>query len=237
MSVTARTSASYAGLLKSETERRAELGRMRVFATALLVLMTCLFLAVRRAPPDWALAPYVRAFAESGMVGACADWFAVVAIFRRPLGLPIPHTAVSPENKKRLGAALGRFIAANFLSPRAALTRLHDIDAVAIAARWLRDERNARALAAGAGRLALASLPRETLEQWATLVARKGLEAVPLAPLASRALAVLWAEGAGQLVLDQALEFFESALRRNKRRIVHKVRQQSSGGCRSLSTT
>ena len=79
---------------------------------------------MRRAPPDWAWAPYLSAFAEAGMVGACADWFAVVALFRRPLGLPIPHTAVVPENKRRIGAAMGRFITNNFLSPRVAIARL-----------------------------------------------------------------------------------------------------------------
>ena len=60
---------------------------------------------------------YLRAFAEAGMVGACADWFAVVALFRHPLGIPIPHTAIVPHNKARIAGALGRFIANNFLSP------------------------------------------------------------------------------------------------------------------------
>ena len=221
----------FESLLKTVSERRAELFRMRAIATSLLVLMTCLFLLMRRAPADWTFAPYLRAFAEAGMVGACADWFAVVALFRRPLGLPIPHTAVVPENKKRLGAALGRFIANNFLNPRVALARLNSVDVVGLASRWLQDERSASALVAGAGRLlplALASLPREMLAQWAAAIARKGVEAVPLAPLASRALAVMWAQGAAQVVLDQAVDFLEEALARNKDTIVRKVRQQSS---------
>jgi uncharacterized membrane-anchored protein YjiN (DUF445 family) len=221
----------YESLLKTVSERRAELFRMRAIATSLLVLMTCLFLFTRRAPADWTFAPYLRAFAEAAMVGACADWFAVVAIFRRPLGLPIPHTAVVPENRKRLGAALGRFITNNFLSPRVALARLNGVDVVGLASRWLRDERNTSALAAGAGRLlplALASLPRETLALWAATIARRGLEAVPLAPLASRALAVMWAQGAAQVVLNQAVDFLEAALGRNKDTIVRKVRQKSS---------
>jgi hypothetical protein len=77
---------------------------------------------MRRAPGDWIWAPYLSAFAEAGMVGACADWFAVVALFRRPLGLPIPHTAVVPENKRRIGAAMGRFI--THASPSYACLRL-----------------------------------------------------------------------------------------------------------------
>jgi uncharacterized membrane-anchored protein YjiN (DUF445 family) len=221
----------YESLLKTVSERRAELFRMRAIATSLLALMTCLFLFMRRAPADWTFAPYLRAFAEAAMVGACADWFAVVAIFRRPLGLPIPHTAVVPENRKRLGAALGRFITNNFLSPRVALARLNAVDVVGLASRWLQDERNTSALAAGAGRLlplAVASLPRETLAQWAATIVRNGVEAVPLAPLASRALAVMWAQGAAQVVLDQAVDFLEATLARNKDTIVRKVRQKSS---------
>ena len=124
---------------------------MRTIATLLLVLMAVIFLALRRAPPDWTWAPYVRAFAEAGMVGACADWFAVVALFRRPLRLPIPHTAVVPENKRRIGAAMGRFITNNFLSPRVAIARLSSVDFVGLAARWLEDEGNARAAAAAVG--------------------------------------------------------------------------------------
>src|SRR6185312_11486926 len=97
----------FSGPFRSEAERMRDLRRMRTFATLLLVLMAAIYLAMRRAPAHWAWAPYLSAFAEAGMVGACADWFAVVALFRRPLGLPIPHTAVVPENKRRIGAAMG----------------------------------------------------------------------------------------------------------------------------------
>ena len=223
--------ADYESLVKSVAERRSELFRMRAIATSLLAAMTVLFLATRHAPSGWAAIPYLHAFAEAGMVGACADWFAVVAIFRRPLGLPIPHTAVVPENKKRLGAALGRFVAANFLAPRAALARLRRVDALRMTLAWLENPRSARALAdglAGALPVALSSLAPETRARWAAVVARKGLETIPLAPLASRALAVLWAQGAGQLALDQAVDFLETTLERNQGVIAKKVREQSS---------
>src|SRR5262249_27140513 len=102
----------------AETDRDAriaELRRMRIIATSLLVLMTVIFVATTAARVDWRWLPYLRAFAEAGMVGACADWFAVVALFRHPLGIPIPHTAIVPNNKARIGPALGRFITNNFL--------------------------------------------------------------------------------------------------------------------------
>src|SRR5580693_1490230 len=220
----------YSDVFKTQAERRAELRRMRAIATLLLVLMAAIYLAMRRAPPNWAWAPYLGAFAEAGMVGACADWFAVVALFRRPLGLPIPHTAVVPENKRRIGAAMGRFITNNFLSPRVAIARLSSLDFVGLAARWLADERNARAVAAAAARVvpyALDLLPKATIDEWVALAARRGIEAVPAAPLASRGLSIMWAQGAGQTLLDQGLDFVEAALDRNKTTIVRHVTQKS----------
>jgi uncharacterized membrane-anchored protein YjiN (DUF445 family) len=83
--------------IQNSGERRAELRRMRTIATLLLVLMAAIYLAMRRAPADWVWAAYLSAFAEAGMVGACADWFAVVALFRRPLGLPIPTRLSFPK--------------------------------------------------------------------------------------------------------------------------------------------
>jgi uncharacterized membrane-anchored protein YjiN (DUF445 family) len=223
--------AGYADLVKTQAERRGELRRMRMIATSLLLLMAAIFVLMRCAPAGWVWAPYLGAFAEAGMVGACADWFAVVALFRHPLGLPIPHTAVVPENKRRIGGALGRFITNNFLSPRVAIARLSSVDAVGLAARWLEDERNARAIAAGAGRAipyALDLVPKAAIDEWVASAARRGIEAVPFAPLASRGLSILWAQGAGQTLLDQGLDFAETMLNQHKATIVRHVSQRSS---------
>ncbi|MGH6796987.1 MAG: DUF445 domain-containing protein [Roseiarcus sp.] len=217
-------------VFKTQAERRAELRRMRTIATMLLVLMAAIYLAMRRAPPNWLWAPYLSAFAEAGMVGACADWFAIVALFRRPLGLPIPHTAVVPENKRRIGAAMGRFITNNFLSPRVAVARLSSVDFVGLAARWLEDERNASAVAAAVGRVipyALDLAPSAAIDEWVAFAARRGIEAVPAAPLASRGLSILWAQGAGQTLLDQGLDFVAAALERHKATIIRHVSQRS----------
>jgi len=222
---------SPAVVVQSPEARRAELRRMRTIATSLLVAMTLIFIATRFAPPSWVWAPYLGAFAEAGMIGACADWFAVVALFRHPLGLPIPHTAIVPENKRRIGASLGRFVTNNFLSPRVAAERLRSIDIVGFAARGLADPRNAEAITAIVGRLAphaIAALPPDAVEDWIGGVARRGAEALPVAPLASRALSILWAEGAGQALLDQGLDIVEGALASNKAAIVEQVRRQSS---------
>ena len=208
-----------------------DLRRMRTFATLLLVLMAAIYLVMRRAPPGSFWAPYLSAFAEAGMVGACADWFAVVALFRRPLGLPIPHTAVIPENKRRIGAAMGRFITNHFLSPRVAVARLASVDFASLAARWLEDERHARAVASAVTRAipyALDLAPKAAIDDWVAFAARRGIEAIPFAPLASRGLSILWAEGAGQMLLDQGLDLVEAALDRNKAAIARAVSQKSS---------
>ena len=203
---------------------------MRTIATMLLVLMAAIYLAMRRAPANWLWAPYLSAFAEAGMVGACADWFAVVALFRRPLGLPIPHTAVVPENKRRIGAAMGRFITNNFLSPRVAIARLASVDFAGLAARWLEDKRNAEAVAASARRAipyALDLVPKAEVDEWVAFAARRGIEAVPAGPLASRGLSILWAQGAGQTLLDQGLDFVETTLAEHKATIVRHVSQKT----------
>src|SRR6516225_7540476 len=174
---------------------------MRVIAVSLLGVMTCIFVATSVAKVDWAWLPYVRAFAEAGMVGACADWFAVVALFRHPFGIPIPHTGIVPNNKDRIGAALGRFITNNFLSPRVAHEQLFRVDVVGWITRWVNDPDNAKQLAQYVGTLLpriLKSLARPELGEFLGDVARQGIESVPAAPLASKLLAVLWAGGAGR---------------------------------------
>ena len=94
---------------------------MKLFATGLLVLAAVVYLFARAFEDDGpAWVGYVRAFAEAAMVGALADWFAVTALFRHPLGLPIPHTAIIPERKDQIGRSLGEFVEGNFLTRRGA---------------------------------------------------------------------------------------------------------------------
>ncbi|HWU73557.1 MAG TPA: DUF445 family protein, partial [Sphingomonas sp.] len=104
------------------------LRRMRLVATALLVAMAALYLIAREVGdrhPAWG---FVRAFAEAAMVGGLADWFAVTALFRHPLGLPIPHTAIVPRNKDRIGDTLAQFLRDNFLIPRVVARRMQGVD-------------------------------------------------------------------------------------------------------------
>lgn len=217
-----------------DLHKRRELRRMQAMATGLLAAMAGVFLASSyglRARPDLAVGlGYVRAFAEAAMVGACADWFAVTALFRRPLGLPIPHTAIIPRNKDRIGAALGDFIADNFLTVEVLDARLRQIELARWGGEWLRQPRNARRLAA---RLAtvlpgvLRELPKDMLRETAGSAALAGLRAVPASPTASRLLAAVWNEGRSQTAFEWGLDKLATYLIDNEAAIQEKVEAKS----------
>ena len=110
---------------------------MRLTATLLLVAMGGLFVLAKtqeHVHPVWG---YVRAFAEAGMVGGLADWFAVTALFRHPLGIPIPHTAIIPRNKDRIADTMAGFLRRNFLTPHVVARRLRDMNLARAAGEFL----------------------------------------------------------------------------------------------------
>ena len=115
---------------EADAERLRNLRQMKAVALGFLIGATVIFLACRwgtsRGGPDWL--GYVGAAAEAGMVGALADWFAVTALFRHPLGLKIPHTAIIKRKKDQLGEGLGSFVRENFLSPDVIETKLRDVE-------------------------------------------------------------------------------------------------------------
>ena len=207
------------------------LRRMRLVATLLLVLMTLIFITTTAIKVDWPWVPYLRAFAEAGMVGACADWFAIVALFRRPFGLPIPHTGIVPNNKDRIGKALGRFITNNFLTAAAMNERLARVDIVGSLAHWISEPTNAKRLADYIAVIlprVAASLPAQQIGETVGKLARQALATVPAALLASKVLAVVWAQGEAQTLVVQALDYSESWLAGNKDYLTDKIAQKSS---------
>jgi uncharacterized membrane-anchored protein YjiN (DUF445 family) len=129
----------------TDAERRADLRRMKAFATGLLLVAALVFVVTRLAEqagaPAWV--GYLNAAAEAGMVGGLADWFAVTALFRRPLGLPIPHTALIPTKKDQLGESLSDFVGENFLSADVVRDKLARADLAGRLGVWLRQEPNA----------------------------------------------------------------------------------------------
>ena len=141
---------------------------MRLLATALLLAMAALFLLARSLEPVGSVWGYVRAFAEAAMVGGLADWFAVTALFRHPLGLPIPHTAIVPANQARIGRSLADFVADHFLGDEAMVARLRAFKPALRLGGWLADPAHAEQVAqhlAGAARQALKALDEPAVRQ------------------------------------------------------------------------
>jgi uncharacterized membrane-anchored protein YjiN (DUF445 family) len=215
----------------SVEERRRALRRARAFATSLLVLMLLVFIATSIFVKEWPWLAYVRAFAEAGMIGACADWFAVVALFRHPLGIPIPHTAIVANSKERIGVAIGRFMANNFLSPRVLAERIRDVDIGGWVGRWLSRGDNAKNVAqrtTSSLNQALAALPREDLNAFLSGAVRGGIERIPASAFASRVLSLLWAHGEMQALAEKLLDWASTALANNRETIRAKVSKRTS---------
>ncbi len=126
-----------------EAEARRTLARHRGFATSLLLLMAALTLGSYALPPGWA-SELLQAAAKAGFVGGIADWFAVTALFRHPLGIPIPHTAILPRQKERLGQALGRFVATHVFTTEEVARVLGRLDMPGVLHRFLADSASAR---------------------------------------------------------------------------------------------
>ena len=191
---------------------------MRVLATGLLVLMAATYLVagfwLRQAP--WLA--YVRAFAEAATVGACADWFAVTALFRRPFGLPIPHTGIIPRNKDRIGEALGGFIADNFLTAEILEAKLRQLEVGRWGAAWLRQPRNAAMVAERLVALIPELLDLATPEARRRFVGALGADLValiPAAPTAAGVLRAVWGAERSDAILDAGLDLIATALAQN----------------------
>ena len=203
----------------------AGLVRMKLVATGLLVAMAAVFLAARAYQSAYPWLGFVRAFAEAAMVGGLADWFAVTALFRHPLHLPIPHTAIIPRNKDRIGDQLATFLRANFLIPHVVARRMRRVDVAGVAGRWLTQPTGAsRRLTRGISRMAtevLQALDQERLGGMirAAMVAR--VREIDVSPLLGRALAAAIAEDRHLPVLDAVVRWAGKVLRANE----HLIRQ------------
>ena len=179
-------------------QRARDLAAARLRATALLAAVTVLFVAVTAVGVHGTLLGYVQAGAEASMVGGVADWFAVTALFRRPLGLPIPHTALIVERKDQFAATLGQFVQENFLNADVLAERIHSARLVPRLAAWLADEANAARFAGRAADLVVAvaeNLRDEDVQRVLTAELTRAVDAVEVAPLAGRALRVIIAGG------------------------------------------
>src|SRR5919106_1264578 len=176
------------------TARRQRLRTTRRRATGLLVAATLGFIALQLWGGDGTTFGYVEAGVEAAMVGALADWFAVTALFRHPLGLPIPHTAIIPTRKDQFGETLGDFVQTSFLTPEAIVERVHAARVVPRMATWLAQPPNAERLArhlADASVTVADLLRDDEVHRALEDAARHRIETTPLAPVAGRMLKLL----------------------------------------------
>ncbi len=222
--------------MTSATAYNAEADRpdraMHRLATALLLGMAVLFVSARALAHLHPAIGYVQAFAEAAMIGGLADWFAVTALFRHPLRIPIPHTAIIPRNKDRIGDALAAFLRGNFLVPQVVARRMGRLDVAGAAGRFLSQpgEGMAGRLRQGASRLAadiLEAMDDERLGRMAkgALLSRLGM--FNLAPLLGQALDAAMREGRHEGVIDAGIGWAARTLEAQADMIREMVRQKS----------
>jgi uncharacterized membrane-anchored protein YjiN (DUF445 family) len=193
---------------------------MKVVATGLLVVMAGVFVAARALEPQYPWLGYVKSFSEAAMVGGLADWFAVTALFRHPLGIPIPHTAIIPRNKDRIGEALARFLQENFLIPGVVARRMQKLDVAGVAGRFLQTPAGqGTRIRAGASRLIadiFESLDDERLGGIVKGAISSRLRKTEISPLLGHALASAINEDRHVPMLEAAIRWTARALDANE---------------------
>ena len=222
-------------VVKDDSEKVRQYGIMRRRATALLAVFAAIFAVaavVGHQRPE--LAPFwmglVRATAEAAMVGGIADWFAVTALFRHPLGIPIPHTAIVAQRKDRIGRSLGNFVGNNFLAREVIARQLAGMRLGERTALWLaqpeHQTRVARAIAGGVARAA-ESIPRSELQDTVheTLVAQ--LRKAKVAPLLGDLLALATTDDRHQEMLDKLVRLVSRIVHDNKELIRARIGEES----------
>jgi uncharacterized membrane-anchored protein YjiN (DUF445 family) len=205
---------------------------MKVVATGLLVVMAAVFAGTRALQAAYPGLGYIKAFAEAAMVGGLADWFAVTALFRHPLGLPIPHTAIIPRNKDRIGEALASFLKENFLIPSVVARRMQRLDIAAAAGRFLQTPAGeGTRIRGGASRLIadiFESLDDERLGGIVKGAISARLRNMEVSPLLGHALASAINEDRHVPMLEAAIRWMARALDANEQLIREMVRKKAN---------
>ena len=214
--------------LPTENDKALQLRRMKRIPLLLLCLMAILFAVTLHSPASWAA--WLHAFAEAGMVGALADWFAVVALFRHPLGLPIPHTAIIPNRKNDIGESMSRFVADHFLEPEVVRKKLQNTNLAAFVVSWLKSEKGRRSvedLSTSVLRWALGALHEKRVRRFLSRLSSKQLAGVSLAPLLGSTLDWLVRGQRHQQILTQILRYTIVLVHDNRDAIRARVQKES----------
>jgi len=210
--------------------KRVRLVKMKRVATLMLVGVALLFVVTRWLESQYPWLGFVRAFAEAAMVGGIADWFAVTALFRHPLGIPIPHTAIVASRKDRIGTALGNFVQRNFLTRDVVAGKIAAMKLGDRAAQWLARPENSRRLArhAAHGLSGAAGVMRdEDVQEMVDRGIVSRLRKMQAAPLMARLFELMTTGGRHQALLDDALRLAAKFLYENEAMIREKVKAES----------
>ncbi len=200
-------------------QQRRDLRRMKLVATSLLVAAGVVFVIAKLNEDAAGWVPYVRATAEAAMVGALADWFAVTALFRHPLGLPIPHTAIIPRRKNEIGRSIGEFVRDNFLTHDVITAWIRDAKLGKRAGEWLSDPENAAKVgdqSAVALRGVTEVLADDAVSSSVEEVVERRIRAMPVAPMVGRAVDVAIDGEHHQVLLESTLTGMSNFLSDNQ---------------------
>jgi uncharacterized membrane-anchored protein YjiN (DUF445 family) len=218
-------------LMASLDEKRARrLRTMKRNAVGLLVLAAIVFIATHLFTDGTGAWGYVQAAAEAAMVGGVADWFAVTALFRHPLGIPIPHTALIPRSKDAIGRGLGEFVQRNFMNPAALVERIRAADPAGRLGDWLAEPENAATAARQAASViaALAETVREeeVQENIRELVTGR-IEAIDAAPVLGSLLDRAMEGGQHEAAVTAALRGLQNAIAENRSLLRQRIGEES----------
>jgi uncharacterized membrane-anchored protein YjiN (DUF445 family) len=216
--------------ISNPEERQRNLDRMKRRATGLLVVMGVVFVVARMFEGQHPWLGYLRATAEASMVGGIADWFAITALFRHPLNIPIPHTAIIPSRKDRIGRSLGNFVQNNFLSPEVLAAKLRAAQISRRAAEWLSQPENARKAAQNIVSLLKSAGNVVRDEDVHALLDRTVVEPirqVPIAPVLAKGLALLTVDDRHQQLLDRVIQGLLRLVAENEALIREKIGEES----------
>src|SRR6266536_5524505 len=215
-----------------DAERQARLDAMKRRATGLLAVALLIFVGASLFEAQFPWLGYVRATAEASLVGGLADWFAVTALFRHPLGLPIPHTAIVATRKERIGQILGNFVQNHFLSRDVIAANLRRVHPAERAAQWLADREHARQFSrqfAGGLAKTLANLPANELQDLVSQVVRNRVRTFRVAPALGKTLALALADNRQEELLNATVRLAAAAVRNNRDLIRERVRAETPG--------
>src|SRR5881396_3195112 len=213
-----------------DAERQARLDAMKRRATGLLAIALLIFIVALVFEPQYPWLGYVRATAEASLVGGLADWFAVTALFRHPLGLPIPHTAIVATRKERIGQILGTFVQNHFLSHEVISANLRRVHPAERGAQWLADRDHARQIArqfASGLAKTLEALPHDEVQELVSEIVRNRVRAFRVAPALGKTLALALADNRQEELLNAAVRLAADAVRNNRELIRERVREET----------